>query len=122
MDEVQDAGRNAGLVRQFDKARRRKRDLLAWLENERIAGRDRVGPEPARYHRWKIERRDRGEDAEWLADVLAVDPRRDVFQGLAHHQGGNAAGVLDVFDAAAHRPPRLVERLAVLPRHRGREI
>src|SRR5207245_5025014 len=61
-DLVQDAGRNAGLVRQFDKARRRKGHLLARLENERVAGRDRIGPEPARHHRRKIEGGDGGEE------------------------------------------------------------
>ena len=30
--------------------------------------------------------------------------------------------MLDVFDTAAHRPPRLGERLAVLARHRRREV
>ena len=120
--QVQDAGRNPRFLRQLEDAGRGKRDLLARLENERIPGGDRVGPEPAGDHRGEVERRDRGEDAERLADVFAVDAAGDVFERLAHHQGGNPAGVLDVFDPAPHGPTCLIERLAVLARDRGRDL
>src|SRR5438445_66696 len=93
VDQVEHAWRDAGLVCQLDDARRRKGDLLAGLQDEGVAGRDGVGPEPARHHGRKIEGSDGGEDAERLADILAVDPCRDVLERLPHHQGRDPAGV-----------------------------
>ena len=122
MDHVEDARRDAGVVRQLNHQRRRKRYLFARFENERVAGRDRVGPEPAGYHRREVERRHRRKHAQRLADIFAVDAGGDVLQRLAHHERGNPAGVLDVLDAAAHGPARLIERLAVLAGDRGGDL
>ena len=57
-------------------------------------------------------------DAERLADDVAVDAGGDVLEAEALHQRRRAARDLDALDAAAHAAARLVERLAVLGRHR----
>ena len=102
MDHVEHARRDAGLVRQLDNQRRRKRHLFTGLQDKGVAGRDRVRPEPAGHHSREVEGRDRRKHAQRLAHVLAVDARRDVLEGLAHHERRNPTGVLDVLDAAAH--------------------
>ena len=48
---------------------------------------------------------------------LAIDAAGDVLERVAHEQGGNAARVLDVLDAAIGAATRFGERLAVLARH-----
>ena len=49
-------------------------------------------------------------------------PVGDVLEAEALHQRRRAARDLDALDAAAHAAARLVERLAVLGRHRAREL
>ncbi len=120
--QVQDPRWEPGLVRQLYDPGRREGDLLARLEDERVAGGDGIGPEPERHHRREVERRDTRKDTQRLADVLTVDPRSYVFQCLAHHQSGDAAGVLDVLDAPADRAAGFVECLAVLPGDRGSDV
>jgi hypothetical protein len=62
------------------------------------------------------------DDPERLADDVAVDAGRDVLEAEALHQRGRAAGHLDALDAAADAAARFVERLAMLGRHRAREL
>ena len=46
--------------------------------------------------------------------IISSMPRRHVFQVVALHQHGDAAGDFHVFDAAAHLASRFGQRLAVL--------
>src|SRR5205814_8931820 len=57
-----------------------------------------------------------------LSDVFAIDTCGDVFERPSHHQGGDAARVLHVLDAAPQRAPGFVEGLAVLARDDGRDL
>ena len=50
----------------------------------------------------------------WRIDLLVDASGRAVLQAVAHHQGGDAAGHLDVLDRPAHLAPGVVERLAVV--------
>jgi hypothetical protein len=70
----------------------------------------------------KIERRDRGDDAERLAHDVAIDAVRDVFEAEPLHQRRRPARDFHALDAAAHAAARLIERLAVLGGHRDREL
>src|SRR5881398_558601 len=120
--QVEDARRETGFVRQLRDAGRRERHLFAGLQDEGVACGDGVGPEPHGDHRRKVEGRDRGEHAERLTDVFAIDACGDVFERPPHHQGGDAARVLHVLDAAPQRAPGFVEGLAVLARDDGRDL
>ena len=91
-----------------------ERVLLARLQNEGVAGRDRIGPEPERDHHGKVVRGDPGEDADRLAKDFAVDPARHILECLAHHERGDTARVLDVLDPALEFAPALGHPLSVL--------
>ena len=81
---------------------------------KRVAAGDRVGQEPERDHRREVERRDGRDDAERLADHELVDAAGDVLEVVALHQDRDAAGDLDVLDAAPQLAAGLGEGLAVL--------
>ena len=113
VDEIDDAGGQAGFVDQFDKTRRGERNAIARLEHHGIAGSDGVGKEPERDHERKIEGRDDGADAERLAHHDFVDAGRNIFERVALHEHGDAAGDFDVFNAAAEFAFRFGEGLSV---------
>ena len=69
VDDVEAAVGQAGLLEQLGDEHRRRRILLARLEDERVAARQRVGEHPHRHHRREVERRDAGDDAERLLDA-----------------------------------------------------
>ena len=72
--EIDNAGRQIALLQELHHLALRERHLLGRLQHERVAGDDRERQEPHRHHRREVERRDRGDDADWLADDVAVDP------------------------------------------------
>ena len=76
VDDVEHARRQAGVRERLGDEDRRGRVLLARLEHDGVAGRDRDGHEPQRHHRREVERRDDRDDAERLADRVDVDPGR----------------------------------------------
>ncbi len=101
VDEVDDAGGQAGFLDEFEKARRGEGHAVAGFQDDGVSGGDGVGQEPQRNHQREIEGRDDGADAEGLPHHDLVDAGRDVFEGVALHQHGNAAGDFDIFNAAA---------------------
>ena len=98
---------------QFKCAAHRQRHALGRLQNERISASDGVRQKPIRDHRRKIEWRDSRYDAERLANLHFVDARRDVFQVVALHHHGDAAGDFDIFDRPAHLRLGLGESFSV---------
>ncbi len=78
-----------------------ERHALRRLQHESISGGDGVGQKPERNHPRKIKRNDRGDHAQRLPDHHFVDAAGHVFQVVALHHHGNAAGDFDVFDGAA---------------------
>ena len=113
VDEVDDAGRDLlDRVDQLDDQRRRPRVVLGGLEDEGVAAGDRVGQEPERDHRREVERRDRGDDADRLADHLDVDAGGDAFERLALEQVRDRRRRLDRLDPAADLAVGVGERLA----------
>ena len=113
IDQIDHALGQAGLFQQFVDVAHGERHALARLENECVSGGDGVGQIPERNHAGKIERHDRGGDAERLADHHLVDAAGDVFQVVALHHHRNAAGDFHVFDGAAHLGFGFGEGLAV---------
>src|SRR5262249_46966099 len=76
VDDVDDPGWQVAAAQQLHHLALRERDLLRWLQDERVAGGNRKRQKPHWHHRRKVERRDGGADAEGLAHDMAVDPLR----------------------------------------------
>ncbi len=111
--EVDYALGQAGLSEQFVGSLDGERNALGRFEDEGVAAGDGVGQKPERDHAGKIEWRDRRDYAEWLADHHFVDAAGHVFEVVALHHHGNAAGDFDVLDGAAPLGFGLGEGLAV---------
>ena len=122
VDQIDDAGRQVALLEQLEHPLLRQRHLLRRLQDERVAADDRERQKPQRHHRRKVERRDRGADANRLAHRDAVDAARDVLEAVAHEHRRRAARDLDALDAAAQAAARFVQRLAVLGRDDARDL
>ncbi len=120
LHDVEHAVGQAGLLEQVGQEQRHGRVLLAGLEHEGVARRDGVGEHPHRHHGGEVERRDAGHDAERLLDGVHVDAARDALRVAALQHGRDAAGELDVLDAARELAGRVAGHLAVLDRHAAR--
>ena len=114
MHDVEASRWEAGRGEQLGEEHRRRRILLAGLEHERVAARQGVGEHPHRHHRRKVERGDPGDDAERLADRVDVDAGRRLLRVAALHQVRDAAGELDVLQAAGDLAEGVAQHLAVL--------
>ena len=90
-----------------------ERHALRWLQDKSISGGDGVGQKPERNHPGEIKRNDRGDHAQRLPDHHFVDAAGHVFEVVALHHHGNAAGNFDVFDGAAQLGFGFGKRLAV---------
>ena len=93
---------------------RRRRVFLGRLEDERVAAGDGVAEHPHRHHRREVERRDPGDDAQRLADLVHVDAARDLLAEAALEQMRDAAGELEVLEPARDLTERVRRDLAVL--------
>ena len=122
VDEIDDAFGQTGFFKKLERADHAERHALGRLQHESVAASDGVGQEPVRNHRRKIKGNDGRDDSERLADLHFIDARRDVFQVVALHHHGNAAGDFDIFDAAAQFRFRFAEGLAVFKSDEAREF
>ena len=116
VDQIHYAFGQSGLLDEFVNVAHGERNALGGLEDECVAGRDGVRQIPERDHAGKIEGHDGGGDAERLADHHLVDAAGDIFEVVALHHHGNAAGDFDVFDGAAHFGFGFGESLAIFLR------
>ena len=114
VDDVEAAVGQTGLLQQLADEHARRRILLARLEDERVAARERVGEHPHRHHAGEVERGDAGDDAERLLDAVHVDPGAGLLAVPALQEVGDPAGELDVLQAPRHLAQRVPEHLAVL--------
>ena len=105
-----------GLGQQLGEEQRRGRVALGRLQDEGVAAGERHGEHPHRHHAGEVERRDAGDDAERLAQRVAVDVGADVLGDLALQQVRDADGELDHLEAARDLAERVVVGLAVLGR------
>ncbi len=122
VNDVEDAIGQARFLEQLGHVQREARIALGWLQDERVAARDRHREHPHRDHRRKVEWRDPGTDPHGLADRPAVHVGADVLAELALEEVRNAARELDDLDATRDRPFRIGERLAVLFGDHPREL
>ena len=83
---------------------------------------ERVGEHPHGDHRREVERRDAGDDAERLAELVHVDAGRRLLGVPALQQVRDAAGELDVLEATSHLAERVGEHLAVLGGEQRRDL
>ncbi len=113
VDQIHYALGQSSLVEQFVDVVHGERDTLGRLDDERISGSDGVRQIPERDHAGKVEGHDGGDDAERLADHHLVDAAGNIFEVVALHHHGDAAGYFDVLDGAAHLGFGFGERLAV---------
>ena len=88
--DVEHAVGQARLLHQLRQPDRRRGVLLARLQHDGVAGRDRDREEPHRHHRRKVERADDAHDPERLAQRVDVDPGGHVLRVLALRQVGDA--------------------------------
>jgi hypothetical protein len=122
IDDIEDARRQAGLDHQLRQHHRHPGIALRRFENKRIAAGDGRREFPHRDHRRKIERRDAGDDAEWLPHRVDVDAWTGAFDIFALHQVRNAAGEFDHLEAALNVVLGIGNCLAVLARQPVREL
>ncbi len=114
VDDVEAAVGKPGLLQQVADQHAGRGILLARLEDEGVAAREGVGEHPHRHHAREVERGDAGHDAERLLDAVHIDPGAGLLAVSALHEVGDAAGELDVLEAAGHFAERVAEHLAVL--------
>ena len=122
VDDVEHAGREAGLLEQLPDQHRGGGIALGRLQDEGVAAGDGDRIHPHRHHGREIERRDAGDDAERLAVGPAVDLGADIAAELALEEMRNAAGELDDLDAARDLAQRVGVGLAVLARDRAGDL
>ena len=122
VDDVEHAGRQAGLDQQLGEPHRHRRIALRRLEDEGVAAGERRREFPHRDHGREIERRDAGDDAERLAHRVEVDAGAGAFGVLALHQVRDAAGELDHLEAALDVALGVGDGLAVLGREELGEV
>ena len=72
-DDVQDAGRDAGLERELAEAQRAERRLLGRLEDDRAAGGERRADLPRRHQQREVPRDDLPDDADGLLERVGVE-------------------------------------------------
>ena len=99
VDDLQDALRSPGLHEQLREPIGRHRILLRGLQHESVAASYGEGKHPERDHGGEVEWRDAGAHAQGLGVAVGVDAAGHVLHRLAHHQAGDAAGVLHHFNA-----------------------
>src|ERR1700676_132847 len=116
VDQAYDAFGQSSFFEELVDVTHGERDALGGLEDERVAGGDGVGQIPERDHAGEIKRDDGGGDSDGLADHHLVDAAGDVFEVIALHHHGNAAGDLDVLNRPAHLGFRFGEGLAIFLR------
>lgn len=114
VDHVQHPRREPRRPGQLHHALMGERVLLARLQDEGIAGRDRIRPEPQGDHHGEVVGGDPGKNPDRLAKNFAVDPVRHVLERVSHHEGGDPARVLDVLDPPLHLSTALGHALPML--------
>ena len=122
MDDVEDAVRDARLGEQRRQVVGRRGILLGRLEHERVARRDGRREHPHRHHRREVERRDAGHDPQRLADLVDVDPARDLLGEAALQEARDAAREFEVLETAGDLAERVRRDLAVLGGQVGGEL
>jgi hypothetical protein len=116
LHDIEHAIRQSRLAQQLGQQQADRGIALGGLQHEGIAADQRQRKHPHRHHGWKIERRDAGHHAQWLAQVPVVDAPTHVVRVCARQQPRRAAGEFNDFDAARDFAVGIGKNLAVLAR------
>ena len=116
VDDVPDTGREAGFFGQLGQPELAQGNLARRLDDDAVTGGHRVGSRPQRDHPGEVERADDAEDAQGGGNDPLVDAVGDILGEVALLQGRDAAGDLDVLNAAPRFAAGLVDGLAMLHR------
>ena len=117
VDQVEHAFGQTGFFQQFNDENRAERNFFTRLEDESISAGQGGREHPHRHHGGKVERRNADTDPQGLIHRLAIDAAGQLFQRIAHQQGRDAAGILDILDPAISAAARFGQGLSVLPRN-----
>ena len=121
-DEVEDAGRQAGVDEALDQAERRERRRRRRLEDDGVAVDERRRDLPGGDGDREVPRGDRRDHAERLAPAVQHRVRRVGRQHVAAHPPALAAVVAQDVARARDLAGRLGQRLALLARERARDL
>ena len=122
LDDVEDAVGHACLGQQLGDVERGRWVLLGRLEDERVAAGDRVGEHPHRDHGRKVERGDAGDDTQGLANLIDVDPARDLLAEAALEEVWDPRRELEVLETAGNLTEGVRRYFAMLGREVGRQV
>src|SRR5690606_1601871 len=114
IDDIENPWRKAGLDQKLRKPHRHARITFGWLQDEGISACDGGRKLPHRNHGRKVERRDAGNDTQWLTHGVDVDAWASAFGVLALHEMRDAGCELHDLDAALDVALRVGDGLAVL--------
>ncbi len=101
VDQVYDSFWQSGFLQEFKRTPHGERNTLGGFQYESISARNRIRKKPEHDHRGKIKRSDGRDDSQGLANLHFIHAGRHVFEDVALHHHGNAAGDFHVLDAAA---------------------
>ncbi len=118
VDDVEHAGRQAGLQKEFGEPQRDRGVSLGRLEDEGVAAGQRGGRLPQRDHGGEVEGRDARDDAERGAQRVHVDPAAGVVGELALEEVRDSGREFDDLQAALDVAVCVGDGLAVLGRQK----
>ena len=122
VDDIEDAVRDARLVKQIGHEVGGRWVLLGRLEDERVARREGRREHPHRDHRREIERGDAGHDAKRLADLVDIHAGAHLLAETALEQVRDPGREFEVLDATGDLAQRVRRDLAVLGGQMRREL
>ena len=108
-----DAIGHARLLDEFRQIERHRRVAFRGFQKKGISARDGVSEHPHRHHRREVEWRNTRHHTQWLADLIYIHAAADLFGKAALQHLRNAAGKLNIFEAAGDFAHRVGHRLAV---------
>ena len=122
VDQVEHALGEPGLEEQLRQPHRSQGRALGGLEDEGVACHHGQGEHPQRDHHGEVEGWDPRADPDRKAIEVLVDVARDGAERASLEERGSAAGEVHHLDSAPDLASRLVQRLAVMAGHDGRQV
>ena len=122
MNDVEHARRHTCFMREFHEAHGRAGVLFRRLENEGVAAGNGHREHEAGQHHGEVEGRDTSAHANRLQQVVDIHASGCILCNLSELQGGDRAGMLHHFKAAAYFAFRIGQRFAVFAGDELREF
>mmetsp|Transcript_7186 Transcript_7186/g.16924 ORF Transcript_7186/g.16924 Transcript_7186/m.16924 type:complete len:209 (+) Transcript_7186:1039-1665(+) len=114
MDDIHNAWRESGLLYELHQPLRCAGHALRWLHDHGIAADSREREHPEGDHRWEVEGRDAGRDAEGNAVAVGIDLFPDILHRLSHEVACSTARKLDNLETAEDVSASVGQCLALL--------